>query len=73
MPPVRRSGPTGGHGHFEDVTAVITRKRRESMAGSTVIVKHEHIVNRWWQLIACIVAMMAIANLRPSGQFVSRD
>lgn len=34
------------------------------MAGSTVIVKHEHIVNRWWQLIACIVAMMAIANLQ---------
>jgi MFS transporter, OFA family, oxalate/formate antiporter len=26
--------------------------------------RHERIVNRWWQLVACIIAMMAIANLQ---------
>ena len=26
--------------------------------------KGRELVNRWWQLLACIVAMMAIANLQ---------
>ena len=26
--------------------------------------KSRELVNRWWQLLACIVAMMAIANLQ---------
>ncbi len=29
-----------------------------------VVAKDQRIVSRWWQLISCIVAMMAIANLQ---------
>jgi OFA family oxalate/formate antiporter-like MFS transporter len=29
-----------------------------------VVQTEEHLINRWWQLVACVVAMMAIANLQ---------
>jgi OFA family oxalate/formate antiporter-like MFS transporter len=29
-----------------------------------VVHTDERLVNRWWQLVACIIAMMAIANLQ---------
>src|SRR5919197_1020513 len=29
-----------------------------------VVQTEEHLINRWWQLMACVVAMMAIANLQ---------
>jgi OFA family oxalate/formate antiporter-like MFS transporter len=31
---------------------------------TTVVATDQRVISRWWQLVSCIVAMMAIANLQ---------